>query len=218
MKISALVLTLSYVGGAVSVLLGWLTLGQVALSIAIELLVALHYSSKRIEHAEGVVAEVDPLYQPSNGVRPVAGEPLSVEDRRLVGRNERRWLAGICLIAGAGLVIGAGDSLVAGPLEMLLWVALTASFVVGEWQRFTGWLASGAPRTADPLTQTSHVTYRVGAFAAVLLFGTFVLDASNTAGALLLLVTSWLVDLSQELPGRGQADGLGDVEGSSEGS
>jgi hypothetical protein len=56
MKISAvLMLTVSYAWGAVSAILGWLTLGQVA----------LHYASRRIVHGEGAVGHVDPLYRPS---------------------------------------------------------------------------------------------------------------------------------------------------------
>lgn len=200
-----LVLTLSYLGAAVSAGLGWLTLGQVALSIAIELLVALHYAGRRIVHAEGVVGHVDPLYQPSNGVRPVAGQPLDAADRALVSQNERKWLSVICVIAGGALVLGAGDSLVSSPFELLVWAALTGSLVLGERQRFTGWLGSDAPRTADPTTQTAHVTFRIVAFAGVLLFGASVIGASSTAGALLLLGTSWLIDLIQELP-RGSGD------------
>jgi hypothetical protein len=83
-------------------------------------------------------------------------------------------------------VIGAGDSLGAGPHELLQWAALTLSLVVGGWRRFNTWLGSDAPRTADPTTQTAHVTYRVGVFTAVLL----------------PLVTSWLVDVFQEVRGR----------------
>src|SRR5690606_353640 len=123
----SLLLSLGYATTAASALLGWMSLGQTAVTLALELLVALHYASLRTLHAAGVVAEVNPHYKPSNGVRPTAGQPLSPEDRALVSRSERRILATICIGAGTLMALGAGDALVSSWGSLATWVVLTAT-------------------------------------------------------------------------------------------
>lgn len=195
-----LLLSLGYAATAASVLLGWMNLGQTALTLLLETALALHYAGRRTVLAEGVVAAVDPGYAPSSGLRPVAGQPLHPDDRALLAHHEGRWLQGLLLAVGAVVLLVARGDLATSWAGIGAWLVVTVGLALGERQRFRAWQESGAPRTADPLTQRSHVAGRVLVLCGlVLMIGSW-LGAGHTVGALVLLGAMWLVDLYHELP------------------
>lgn len=188
-------LTLTYAATALAVLVGWLTAPQLAVTFALELIVALHYASHRILHSEGPVQTKGGMTWSANGknVTTVTGQPLTPEERRTMSNAERVALSACCAMAALAVVVFSEGGLGAGPAQILTWASLTATAAWGERQRHLEWLSTDARLTADPTQQTRHPAAR-SIFFFLTIFVVVVAGPDTRGTALLLVVQAYLVD------------------------
>lgn len=143
-------------------LLGWISYGHVALLLASDLLVSYWFTRRRIVAAEGPVTQAGLHYSRTGSfwgrsidreLHPVQGEPLAIDDRRFVASTHDIFVGAGCVALAVGALAWDTDGLLSSPLQVVVWLTLTAQLAVAEQRAHRSWLRDGAHLTADPTRQ-----------------------------------------------------------------
>lgn len=182
-------LVLTFVVGFVAAALGWITVGQVTITMATEIVVAFHLGNRRALVSQGPVLMAEKLrYQ--IGDRTVDhphGTPMTPEAREgFAGTTATLVITFAVALLTFFVLAVTRDAEWPTWWQVVAWISWSAVLVGTTWREHTAWMASEDRLTADPSSHTYGAGTRVLSLFCVALLAAFVPWGPSVVAALLL--------------------------------